>query len=158
LKLKLICIGRLNKHFLKLGEEEYLNRLKHYISFECLQLPDIRNARNLSKEQLKDAEGKEILKRLTPTDLVILLDELGREFNSVSFATFLEKQMNYSTKAMVFIVGGAFGFSEEIYARASMKMSLSRMTYSHQMVRMIFLEQLYRAFTIIRGEPYHHGE
>jgi 23S rRNA (pseudouridine1915-N3)-methyltransferase len=155
-KIKFICIGKTTKPFLEAGEEEYFSRLKHYCSIERIELPDIRNAKNLSREQLKDAEGKEILKRILPTDQLVLLDERGKEFSSVSFASHLEQQMNQSVKTIVFVVGGAFGFSEEIYKRANMKMSLSRMTFSHQMVRMIFLEQLYRAFTIIRGEGYHH--
>ena len=138
------------------GEEEYFSRLKHYVPIERIELSDIRNAKNLNREQLKEAEGKELLKRILPTDQLVLLDERGKEFSSVSFAAHLEQQMNQSVKAIVFVVGGAFGFSEEIYQRANLKMSLSRMTYSHQMVRMIFLEQLYRAFTIIRGEGYHH--
>ena len=138
------------------GEEEYFSRLKHYVPIERIELSDIRNAKNLNREQLKEAEGKELLKRILPTDQLVLLDERGKEFSSVSFAAHLEQQMNQSVKAIVFVVGGAFGFSEDIYQRANLKMSLSRMTYSHQMVRMIFLEQLYRAFTIIRGEGYHH--
>ena len=156
MKIKFICIGKTTKPFLEAGEGEYLSRLKHYVSIERIELPDIRNAKNLSREQLKEAEGKEILKRILPTDQLVLLDERGKEFSSVSFAAHLEQQMNQSVKTIVFVVGGAFGFSDEIYQRANMKMSLSRMTYSHQMVRMIFLEQLYRAFTIIRGEGYHH--
>jgi 23S rRNA (pseudouridine1915-N3)-methyltransferase len=156
LKIKFICIGRTTKPFLEAGEEEYFSRLKHYVPIERIELSDIRNAKNLNREQLKEAEGKELLKRILPTDQLVLLDERGKEFSSVSFAAHLEQQMNQSVKAIVFVVGGAFGFSEEIYQRANLKMSLSRMTYSHQMVRMIFLEQLYRAFTIIRGEGYHH--
>ena len=156
MKIKFICIGKTTKPFLEAGEEEYLSRLKHYVPIERIELPDIRNAKNQSREQLKEAEGKEILKRILPSDQLVLLDERGKEFSSVSFASHLEQQMNHSVKAIVFVVGGAFGFSDEIYQRANMKMSLSRMTYSHQMVRMIFLEQLYRAFTIIRGEGYHH--
>ncbi len=156
MKIKFICIGKTTKPFLEAGEEEYFSRLKHYVPIERIELSDIRNSRNLNREQLKEAEGKEILKRILPTDQLVLLDERGKEFSSVSFATHLEQQMNQSVKAIVFVVGGAFGFSVEIYQRANMKMSLSRMTYSHQMVRMIFLEQLYRAFTIIRGESYHH--
>lgn len=156
MKIKFICIGKTTKNFLETGEEEYFSRLKHYVPVERFELQDIRNAKNLSREQLKEAEGKEILKRILPTDQLVLLDERGKEFSSVSFAAHLEQQMNQSVKTLVFVVGGAFGFSDEIYQRANMKMSLSRMTYSHQMVRMIFLEQLYRAFTIIRGEGYHH--
>ena len=156
MKIKFICIGRTTKPFLEAGEEEYFSRLKHYVPIERIELSDIRNAKNLNREQLKEAEGKELLKRILPTDQLVLLDERGKEFSSVSFAAHLEQQMNQSVKAIVFVVGGAFGFSEEIYQRANLKMSLSRMTYSHQMVRMIFLEQLYRAFTIIRGEGYHH--
>jgi len=156
LKIKFICIGKTIKNFLEAGEEEYFSRLKHYVPVERIELQDIRNAKNLSREQLKEAEGKEILKRILPTDQLVLLDERGKEFSSVSFAAHLEQQMNQSVKTLVFVVGGAFGFSDEIYQRANVKMSLSRMTYSHQMVRMIFLEQLYRAFTIIRGEGYHH--
>jgi 23S rRNA (pseudouridine1915-N3)-methyltransferase len=156
LKIKFICIGKTTKSYLKEAEEDYLARLKHYVSFERIEIQDIKNVKSGSNEQLKVAEGKEFLKRLSPSDFVVLLDEGGSEFSSVSFASFLDSHISNNTKTLVFIIGGAFGFSQEIYAYCNLKLSLSRMTFSHQMIRMLFFEQVYRAFTIIRGEAYHH--
>lgn len=156
MKVKVICIGKTGKSFLIEGEEEYLKRLTHYLSFEKVEIPDIRNAKSLQTNQVKTKEGLEFLSKIETTDIVFLLDEKGKEFDSVGFATFLQKRFNSGGKNLVFLIGGAFGFSEEIYVRANGKIALSKMTFSHQMVRMIFLEQMYRSMTILKGEPYHH--
>lgn len=156
MKLKFICIGKTGKAFLEEGEKEYLNRLKHYVHLERIELPDLKNQKSLTIEQLKEQEGKELLGKVAPGEQLYLLDENGKEFSSVEFASFLQQRFNSGGKGIVFAVGGAFGFSPEVYAAAQGKLSLSRMTFSHQMVRMIFFEQLYRAMTILRGEPYHH--
>lgn len=134
----------------------YCSRLRHYVPFELVEIPELKNVSALSRDQIKQREGELILKSLRQSDEVILLDEHGREFRSVEFARFLEDRMSRSGRDLVFVVGGAYGFSDEVYSRAGGKISLSRMTFSHQIVRTIFAEQLYRAFTIIKGEPYHH--
>jgi 23S rRNA (pseudouridine1915-N3)-methyltransferase len=156
MKVKFICIGKTGKSFLKEGEDEYLKRLKHYIAVERIEIPDLKQAKNLSIDQIKEEEGKEFLKRITDQDVVILLDERGKQYSSVEFSEMIQGRMNSGVKQLVILVGGAFGFSQSIYQRAQTKMSLSAMTFSHQMIRMIFFEQLYRAMTILRGEPYHH--
>lgn len=156
MKVKFICIGKTGKSFLEEGENEYLKRLKHYIPVERIEIPDLKNAKKLTFDQIKEAEGKEILVKLQQGDVLFLLDERGKEYSSVEFANFLQQKFNTGGKAIVFVVGGAYGFSEEVYSAANGKISLSTMTFSHQMVRMIFFEQLYRAMTILRGEPYHH--
>jgi len=157
MKIKVICIGKTGKGFLVDGEKEYLNRLKHYTKVEKVELADIKNARKLSRDQVKSEEGKALLKLIEDGDQVILLDEKGKHFSSEEFAGFLQKRFNQGGKCLVFVIGGAYGFSEEMYQRAQGKLSLSAMTFSHQMIRMIFFEQLYRAMTIQRGEPYHHS-
>lgn len=157
MKIKFICVGKTVESFLKEGELNYQNRLKHYIPFERIDLPDLKNVKNLTAEQIKSEEGKLILKQLTPNQDLILLDENGKDFSSVDFAQFLDFSFLHSSKDLVFVIGGPYGFSEEVYQRANNKVSLSKMTFSHQMVRMIFLEQLYRALTIRKGEPYHHS-
>ncbi len=157
MKIKFICVGKTVESFLKEGELNYQKRLKHYIHFERIDLPDLKNVKNLSVNQIKNEEGNLILKQLTPNQEVILLDENGKHFSSVEFAQFLDLSFLHSNKDLVFVIGGPYGFSDEVYARASSKFSLSKMTFSHQMVRMIFLEQLYRALTIRKGEPYHHS-
>lgn len=134
----------------------YLSRLSHYIPFSLSEIPELKNASSLSREQIKLKEGELLLSQIKTSDDVILLDEKGRQYRSVEFAEFLKNKMSHSGRDIVFVVGGAYGFSEALYARATGKMSLSAMTFSHQMVRTIFAEQLYRAFTIIKGEPYHH--
>ena len=156
MKIKIICIGKTGKKFLEDGEQEYLGRLKHYIAVERIEIPDLKNQRNLSQQQIKEMEGKEILYRVGAGEQLYLLDERGKVFSSVGFSDFLSARFNAGGKAIVFVIGGAYGFSEEVYAQALGKISLSEMTFSHQMVRMIFFEQLYRAMTIQRGEPYHH--
>jgi 23S rRNA (pseudouridine1915-N3)-methyltransferase len=155
MKVKLICIGKTGKDFLVTGENEYINRLKHYVQLERIEIPDIKNAKKLTFQQVKDAEGKEILAK-AGNDKIYLLDERGKTFSSVSFSQFIQQQFNLGGKAIVFVIGGAYGFSDDVYAKASGKISLSTMTFSHQMIRMIFFEQLYRAMTILNNEPYHH--
>ena len=154
--IKLIVVGKTNKSFLIEGENEYQNRLKHYIKFEEDVIPELKKASSLSEDQIKKKEGEEILKKLEKTDYLVLLDENGKEFSSVQFSNKIEKWMLNSVKRVVFVVGGAYGFSDEVYARTNEKLSLSKLTFSHQMVRLFFKEQLYRAFTIIKREPYHH--
>ena len=136
--------------------DDYIKRLGYYTSFDMEVIPDIKNAKNLSESLQKQAEGNEILKRITNSETLILLDEKGKNYTSEKFSEFLQKKMNSGLKNLVFVIGGPYGFSEEIYDRANGKISLSSMTFSHQMVRLFFVEQLYRAFTILRNEPYHH--
>ncbi len=157
MKMSLICVGKTVTPYLIEGEQEYLKRLKHYGKVEKIEIPELKNARKLSQDQIKVEEGKLILAKLNPNETLILLDENGSEFSSTKFSAFLQKKMNQGGKGIVFVVGGAYGFSDEVYAAASGKISLSKMTFSHQMVRLFFLEQLYRAHTILRGEPYHHN-
>lgn len=156
MKIKLLVVGKTDEGFIEEGIEKYLKRLKHYISFEIATLPDVKQGSKLNIEKLKEEEGKLILQKLETSDQVILLDEKGKNFSSEEFAGFLQKKMNGGFSSLVFIVGGAFGFSEDVYKRANEQLSLSKMTFSHQMVRLFFTEQLYRAFTIIKGEKYHH--
>ena len=134
----------------------YQSRLVHYVPFSIVEIPELKNMSAFSKEQIIEKEGELILKNIRPSDEVILLDEHGKEYRSVTFAKMLEEKMSRSGRDLVFVIGGAYGFSGDVYARADSKISLSQMTFSHQMVRTIFAEQLYRAFTIIKGEPYHH--
>ena len=156
MKVKLIIIGKTKSKFLLDGENEYQKRLKHYCKFSELIIPNIKKAGKLSKEVLKEKEGYLILGSLKKSDYVILLDDKGLALTSIEFSELLNKKMVSSTNELVFVVGGAFGFSESVYKGANTKLSLSKMTFSHQMVRMIFKEQLYRAFTILKGEKYHH--
>lgn len=136
--------------------QRYVKRLKHYIPFEYIDLPDAKNTRTMSELQQKDAEGGIILNAISNRDFMVLLDERGKEFASRDFALYLDKRMANTSGNIVFVVGGPYGFSEAVYQRANDKVSLSRMTFSHEMVRLFFVEQLYRAMTILRGEPYHH--
>ena len=155
MKTILIQVGKtVNKHFVA-GISDYVERINHYMPFEVVTIPELRNTKNLSEEQQKQAEGELILKLLQPSDTVVLLDEHGREFRSIEFARWLE-QKQQTARRLVFVIGGPYGFSPAVYQRANDQLSLSRMTFSHQMVRTIFAEQLYRAFTILKGEPYHH--
>ena len=156
MKVKFICIGKTGKPFLEEGESEYLKRLKHYLPVEKVEIPDLKNAKNLTVEQIKEQEGREIISKMQPGDQLILLDENGAQFTSLEFAQFFQQKFNAGGKTIVFVVRGAYGFSAEVYSLATGKISLSKMTFSHQMVRMIFFEQLYRAMTILKGEPYHH--
>ena len=155
MKLILLTVGKTDVPWVKAGLELYAARLQHYVRFEVKEIPELKNAGSLSEEQIKEKEGALILKEAAQAEL-ILLDEHGREYRSIEFAAELQKRLNRGGKDICFVVGGAYGFSPEVYARAAGKISLSRMTFSHQMVRTVFAEQLYRAFTIIKGEPYHH--
>ena len=156
MKIALLTVGKTDRDWVKQGIDIYVSRLKHYIPLSIIEIPELKNVSSLSKDQIKTREGELILKNVKPTDDIILLDEHGKEFTSVEFAKILQDKISYVGKDIVFVIGGAFGFSEAVYKRANSKISLSRMTFSHQMVRAIFTEQLYRAFTIIKGEPYHH--
>ena len=156
MKIKLIVVGKTNAKYLLEGEKEYERRLKHYTKFEEIIITDVKQAGKLSESELKKKEGHLILGKLENSDHVILLDDKGKSYSSIDFANFLQQKMNSSLKSLVFVVGGAFGFSDEVYLRANSKLSLSKMTFSHQMVRLIFKEQLYRGFSILRGEKYHH--
>jgi 23S rRNA (pseudouridine1915-N3)-methyltransferase len=154
-KTVLILVGKtVNKHFVA-GIDDYAERISHYMPFEIVTIPELRNTKNLSEEQQKSAEGDLILRQIQASDTVVLLDEHGKEFRSIDYARWLT-QKQQSARRLVFVIGGPYGFSETVYARANEKLSLSKMTFSHQMVRLIFTEQLYRACTIIKGEPYHH--
>lgn len=156
MKIKLLAVGKTDQKNLQLFLDDYIKRISFYIRFEMQVIPDIKKAKNLSEKEQKQKEGELILKQIDATDTVILLDEKGKLHTSVGFADFLQNKMNTVNKQLVFVIGGPYGFSEAVYSRAQAKMSLSTMTFSHQMVRLFFLEQLYRAFTIIRNEPYHH--
>jgi 23S rRNA (pseudouridine1915-N3)-methyltransferase len=156
MKIKLIAVGKTDNANLQHFIDDYIKRLGFYISFEFFVIPDIKNTKSLSESIQKQKEGENILKQVTSTDILILLDEKGKNYSSVGFSEFLQKKMNSGIKQLVFVVGGPYGFSQEIYDRANGKISLSSMTFSHQMIRLFFIEQLYRAFTILRNEPYHH--
>ena len=156
MKIALLTVGKTDSDWVRQGLDIYVSRLKHYIPFSIIEIPELKNVSALSREQIKTREGELILKNIRPTDDVILMDEHGKEYSSVEFARILQDKISYAGKDMVFVIGGAYGFSEAVYQRANSRISLSRMTFSHQMVRAIFAEQLYRAFTIIKGEPYHH--
>lgn len=156
MKVELWVIGKTNESYFKEAIEVYHKRIQRYLPFSYLVIPDVKNAGKLSPEQLKAKEGDLILKRLKAEDGLILLDERGKSFSSTAFATWLDKQFQSPFKRLVFLVGGAYGFSPELYQRANSKLSLSKMTFSHQMIRPFFLEQLYRAMTILRNEPYHN--
>ena len=156
MKITLIAIGKTDDNYLQEGFNIYLKRLKHYIKFEVLLIPDIKKSKNLSETEQKSKESELFLKQLHPQDVVILLDEKGTELSSTHFADMLNKKMIGSVQNLVFLIGGPYGFDNSLYQRANHKISLSRMTFSHQMVRLFFVEQVYRAFTILKGEPYHH--
>jgi len=155
MKCALIVVGKTDARWLQQAIDDYVGRIGHYIPFQVITLPELKNARSLSTAQQRQQEGEALLKMLSPQDTVVLLDERGKERRSIDFARWLEKHQQQSRR-LVFVVGGPFGFSEAVYQRANELMSLSLMTFSHQMVRLFFTEQLYRACTIIRGESYHH--
>ena len=156
MKFTLLVVGRtVEKHYIT-AIDDYVSRTKHFISFDMEVIPELKNTKSLSMEQQKEKEGELILKALQPGDVVVLLDEHGKEFRSIEFADWVERKMHTVNKRLVFIIGGPYGFSPRIYQTAQEKISLSKMTFSHQMIRMIFVEQVYRAMTILRGEPYHH--
>jgi 23S rRNA (pseudouridine1915-N3)-methyltransferase len=156
MNIKLLAIGKTDDKALQKLIDDYSKRLSFYIKFDLEIIPDIKNAKNFSEAQQKEKEGELILNKLNPTDQMILLDENGSTFSSLSFAEYLQKKMNSGVKTLVLVIGGPYGFSDEVYKKAQGKISLSQMTFSHQMVRLFCIEQLYRGFTILRNEPYHH--
>lgn len=156
MKISLLVIGKTDTAYIRTGIEEYEKRLVRYVPYEMKILPDIKNSKNMSEEVQKEKEGELLLGQIAPSDYVVLLDEKGRECTSVEFSEFVAQKMLCGIKGLVFVIGGPYGFSDAVYKRCDGKISLSRMTFSHQMVRMIFAEQLYRAMTIMKGEPYHH--
>nr|WP_294898481.1 23S rRNA (pseudouridine(1915)-N(3))-methyltransferase RlmH [uncultured Pedobacter sp.] len=156
MKITLIAIGKTDDAYIIEGINKYLKRLKHYVKFEIKIIPDLKKTKNLSEDEQKSKEAELFLKNINPTDEVIVLDERGVELSSMHFADLLNKKMIGSVQNIVFLIGGPYGFDNSIYQRAHYKLSLSRMTFSHQMIRLFFAEQIYRAFTILKGEPYHH--
>jgi len=156
MNIRLIAIGKTDNKSLQSLLDEYQKRLSFYVKFDLEIVPDIKNVKNLSESQQKEKEGELILSKIAATDQLVLLDENGKSFSSVAFSQALQKKMNSGIKTLVFVIGGPYGFSETVYARAHEKISLSAMTFSHQMVRLFFIEQLYRGYTILKNEPYHH--
>lgn len=156
MKIKLLAIGKTDDKKLASLIAVYSNRLQHYIKFEIDIIPDLKKVKNLSASQQKEKEGALILKKLTSNDVLILLDENGKHYTSLEYANYLQKKMNAGIKQLVFVIGGPYGFSDSVYKKAQGKISLSKMTFSHQMIRLFMVEQIYRGFTILRNEPYHH--
>ncbi|MDR1054942.1 MAG: 23S rRNA (pseudouridine(1915)-N(3))-methyltransferase RlmH [Prevotellaceae bacterium] len=156
MKIKLLAVGKTDANYIAEAVSIYEKRLKHYTSFEIIYLPDIKNTKNLNSKQQKEKEGTAILAQLADNDDMVLLDEAGKMYTSIEFSVYLSKKMLTSAKMLVFVIGGSCGFSQAVYNRAGARLSLSPMTFTHQMVRILFVEQLYRAFTIIKGESYHH--
>lgn len=154
--IKLLAIGKTDSASLQHLITDYEKRLSHYIKFELEIIPDIKNVKNLSESEQKEKEGELILKKLNNTDVLVLLDENGKQLDSIEFSKYLQKKMNSGLKQLVLVIGGPYGFSAAVYAKAQGKLSLSKMTFSHQMVRLFLIEQIYRAFTILKNEPYHH--
>ena len=156
MNIKLICISKTDVSYLKEGLDVYRKRLRHYINFELIEIPELKNTKNLSPKELKEKEAELLLKHIEKSDEVVLLDEKGKTFRSMEFAEYLQKKMNSNAKTLAFIIGGAYGFSTAFTEQYKEKLSLSPMTFSHQMIRLLFVEQVYRAFTILKGEPYHN--
>lgn len=156
MKIELAVIGKTSIGYLKQGIDEYIKRLKHYVPFEIKYIDDIKNTKNISEDQQKRTEGAKILSLLDKSDFVVLLDEHGKEYTSMQYSSYIQKRMLSGFKKVVFVIGGPYGFSQEVYDRANDKISFSKMTFNHEMIRLIFTEQLYRAYTIINHEPYHH--
>jgi 23S rRNA (pseudouridine1915-N3)-methyltransferase len=156
MQIKILAIGKTDHPAIQQLTEEYTKRLGFYVRFEFETIPDLKNSKSLSESAQKEKEGELILKKVQQSDDLILLDEKGKMFSSIEFADFLQKKMNSGLRQMIFVIGGPYGFSKEVYDRANGKLSLSKMTFSHQMIRVFITEQLYRAFTILRNEPYHH--
>lgn len=156
MKIILLVIGKTDDAYLKTGIEKFEKRLKHYLPYEMKVIPDLKKTKNLSTSQQKTQEGQLIVQNFNPGDFFVLLDENGKNYSSVEFSKMIEQRMVSGLKRLVFVIGGPYGFSDEVYAKAHSKISLSKMTFSHQMVRLIFTEQLYRAMTILKNEPYHH--
>lgn len=155
MKIDLILVGKTTGKLFDTGIHDYVDRIGHYLPFEMTIIPELKNTKNLTEDQQKQQEGELILKRIDSSDVVVLLDEHGKEFRSIELSTWLEKKQQ-TTRRLVFVIGGPYGFSPAVYSRANERISLSKLTFSHQMIRLIFVEQIYRACTIIKGEPYHH--
>jgi len=155
MKIKLMMIGKTQEKYIVEGFDLYKKHIVHYIPFDEITIPALRDTKNMNDEEVKHKEGELILKNLRAEDNVVLLDERGKQYNSIEFSGFMQQRMNLATKTLTFVIGGAFGFDAEVYSRADHKLSLSTMTFSHQIIRLIFMEQLYRAFSIIANEPYH---
>lgn len=155
MKIEFLLVGKTTSKIFVEGMDDYVKRINHYLSFSCVIIPELKNTKKLTEAQQKTAEGELILKKIASDDYLVLLDEHGKELRSIEFATWMEKKQ-HNTRKLVFVVGGPYGFSDEVYQRCNEKISLSKMTFSHQMIRLIFTEQVYRACTIIKGEPYHH--
>ena len=156
MKIELAVIGKTSIGYLKQGIDEYIKRLKHYVPFEIKYIDDIKNTKNISEDQQKRTEGAKILSLLDKSDFAVLLDEHGKEYTSMQYSSYIQKRLLSGVKKVVFVIGGPYGFSQEVYDRANDKISFSKMTFNHEMIRLIFTEQLYRAYTIINHEPYHH--
>jgi len=154
--IKLICIGKTDRQAIDMLMADYIKRLNFYTRFELEVIPDLKKAKNLSETEQKQKEGELILSKVATNDVLVLLDEKGQQYSSENFADYLQKHMNSGIKNLVFVIGGPYGFSEAVYAKCNGKVSLSKMTFSHQMIRLFFIEQLYRAHTILKNEPYHH--
>lgn len=156
MKIVLLTVGKTEDAYIREGIDKFVKRLKHYTRLDMVDLPELKNTKALTQDQQKTKEAELILKKISPNDHVVLLDEKGLEFSSVQFADYLDKKAISSVQTLIFIIGGPYGFDASVYQRANAQLALSRMTFSHQMVRLFFVEQLYRAYTIIKGEPYHH--
>jgi 23S rRNA (pseudouridine1915-N3)-methyltransferase len=156
MKILLLVIGKTDEKYLIEGMDKYRNRLKHYIGFDYEEIPDIKNRKSLSEAQQKKQEGDLILSKINAGDKLVLLDDKGKDYSSISFSKHLQQQMNSGIKRLVFVVGGPYGFDASVYAKSQGKLSLSKMTFSHQMIRLFMVEQVYRAMTILKNEPYHH--
>ena len=155
MKTKLLVVGKTNDKNITKGIDDYVGRVKHYMPFDIEVIPELKNTKSLTQSNQKEMEAEQILKRLQPSDTVVLLDEHGKEYRSIEFARWIEK-LQQTARSLVFIIGGPYGFADSVYERSDAKLSLSKMTFSHQMIRLLFVEQIYRACTIIKGEPYHH--
>ncbi len=156
MKINLIVVGKTNEKFLISGEAEYAKRINRYVKFAKIEIPDLKHAKKMSQEEIKREEGKLILSKLSPNGLIVLLDDKGQAKTSMQFSKWIQNTMNRGYKHITFVIGGAYGFSDEVYKAANEQLSLSKMTFSHQMIRLFFTEQIYRGFTILNNEPYHH--
>lgn len=156
MKITLILVGKTTDKPVEVGMDKYTKRIQRYLPFQLEVIPALKNAKKMSEVEIKQKEGDLILNKISTSDHIVLLDEKGKEYTSVLFSSFIKKKMIHGMKSLVFIIGGAYGFSDAVYSRAHSKLALSQMTFSHQLIRLIFLEQLYRSFTIINNEPYHH--
>ncbi len=156
MEIQLLTVGKTTKSYIQTGIDEFCSRLKHYVSFSISSIPDVKATKALTESKQKEREGELLLKNILPSDFCILLDEHGKEFTSLEFSTYLQKIMSSGRKRIIFVVGGPYGFSDDVYRQSDFKISLSKMTFTHEMVRLFFTEQIYRAFTIMKGEPYHH--